>query len=88
MILISTHSAKAQKGLYLKFSLGPGNTTEYSSINKSDLSVVTKNHAISWGTVFLRFILPNTSYSKIYFHLGNYCHYNAFCSNHNKTVWS
>lgn len=49
MFLISTNSVKAQKGFFLKFSLGPGYTTEYSSINKSGLSIATKNHAIGWG---------------------------------------
>ncbi|MBT3382557.1 MAG: hypothetical protein HN778_07835 [Prolixibacteraceae bacterium] len=39
----------AQKGLSLKFSLGPGYTTEYSNINGSGFSIATKNHAIGWG---------------------------------------
>lgn len=39
----------AQKGLHLKFSIGPGYTTEYKTLDKSGISVVTKNHAIGWG---------------------------------------
>lgn len=39
----------AQKGLFIKFSLGSGFTTEYSNINGSGFSVATKNHAIGWG---------------------------------------
>ena len=39
----------AQKGLFIKFSLGPGYTTEYSNINGSGFSIATKNHAIGWG---------------------------------------
>lgn len=39
----------AQKGLFIKSSLGPGLTTEYSNINNSGFSVMTKNHAIGWG---------------------------------------
>lgn len=39
----------AQKGLHFKFSIGPGYTSEYSELNESGLSIVTKNHAIGWG---------------------------------------
>ena len=39
----------AQEGLFVKFSLGPGYTREYSNIYDSGLSVATKNHAIGWG---------------------------------------
>ena len=42
-------SVSAQKGLFIKFSLGPGYTTEYSNINNSGFSIATKNHAIGWG---------------------------------------
>lgn len=49
IIFISMGSVKAQKGLFIKFSLGPGYTTESSSINSSGLSLATKNHAIGWG---------------------------------------
>ena len=39
----------AQKGLFIKFSLGSGYTNEYSTINSSGFSIATKNHAIGWG---------------------------------------
>ncbi|MCU0473389.1 MAG: hypothetical protein MUC93_08500 [Bacteroidales bacterium] len=46
---ISVSNVNAQKGLFAKFSIGPGYTTEYSNINSNGFSVVTKNHAIGWG---------------------------------------
>lgn len=49
LIIFSTTYANAQKGLFVKFSLGPGYTTEYSTINGSGISIATKNHAIGWG---------------------------------------
>ena len=49
LIIFSTTYANAQKGLFVKFSLGPGYTTEYSTINDSGISIATKNHAIGWG---------------------------------------
>lgn len=49
LLLVTLTGAEAQKGLFLKFSVGPGLTTEYSNINNSFLSIVTKNHAIGWG---------------------------------------
>lgn len=49
MIFISTGSLNAQKGLFIKFSLGPGYTSESSNINSSGMSIATKNHAIGWG---------------------------------------
>lgn len=48
-IIISTANVKAQKGLFIKFSLGPGYTTEYSGINGSGFTIATKNHSIGWG---------------------------------------
>lgn len=48
-LFFSTTYVNAQKGLFIKFSLGSGFTTEYSSINGSGFSVATKNHAIGWG---------------------------------------
>lgn len=48
IISFSITQVNAQKGLFIKFSLGPGYTTEYSSINGSGFTV-TKNHAIGWG---------------------------------------
>ena len=48
-LFISVSNVNAQKGLFAKFSIGPGFTTEYSNINSNGLSVVTKNHAIGWG---------------------------------------
>jgi len=47
-IFFSTTYVNAQKGLFIKFSLGPGYTTEYSNINGSGFTT-TKNHAIGWG---------------------------------------
>ncbi len=46
---LSTAYVTAQKGLFIKASLGPGYTTEYSNINNSGFSILTKNHAIGWG---------------------------------------
>jgi hypothetical protein len=48
-LFISVSNVKAQKGLFAKFSIGPGFTTEFSNINSNGFSVVTKNHAIGWG---------------------------------------
>lgn len=48
-IFFSTTYVNAQKGFFVKFSLGPGYTTEYSNINGSAFSIATKNHAIGWG---------------------------------------
>lgn len=48
-IFFSATYVNAQKGLFLKFSLGPGYTTEYSNINGSGFTIATKNHAIGWG---------------------------------------
>ena len=48
IIFFSTANIKAQKGLFVKFSLGPGYTTEYSNINGSGFTI-TKNHSIGWG---------------------------------------
>ncbi len=49
LIFFSTTSVNAQKGLFVKFSLGSGYTKEYSNINGSGFSIATKNHAIGWG---------------------------------------
>ena len=48
-ILSQISMLDAQEGLFVKFSLGPGYTREYSNINDSGLSIATKNHAIGWG---------------------------------------
>jgi len=48
-LFLSVSNVNAQKGLFAKFSIGPGFTTEYSNINNNGFSVVTKNHAIGWG---------------------------------------
>ena len=48
IIFFSTTYVNAQKGLFIKFSLGLGYTTEYSNINGSGFTI-TKNHAIGWG---------------------------------------
>ena len=49
LVLFSASSIQAQKGLFVKVSLGPGYTMEFSKINSSGMSIVTKNHAIGWG---------------------------------------
>lgn len=48
-LLFPLSPAKAQKGLFVKFSVGPGSTTEYSNIKKTGFSIVTKNHSVGWG---------------------------------------
>ena len=49
LILFISFQVNAQKGLFVKFSVGSGFTTEYSIINKTGFSIVTKNHSIGWG---------------------------------------
>lgn len=49
VLLFSTTNSNAQKGLFVKFSLGPGYTTEFSNINTSGLAIASKNHTIGWG---------------------------------------
>jgi hypothetical protein len=49
LIIISASYAKAQNGLFLRFSVGPGVMKEYSSIKGTGLTIVTKNHAVGWG---------------------------------------
>ena len=39
----------AQKGLFVKISLGPGMSTEYSHVRNNGFALLTKNHAIGWG---------------------------------------
>jgi len=48
ILFFSAANVNAQKGLFIKLSLGPGYTTEYSGINSSGFTI-TKNHAIGWG---------------------------------------
>ena len=49
IIFLSAANANAQKGLFVKLSLGSGYVTEHSIINSSGLGIVRKNHAIGWG---------------------------------------
>jgi hypothetical protein len=49
LIFISSINIMAQKGPFLRFSLGPGIMKEYSTINESGFTIVTKNHSIGWG---------------------------------------
>jgi len=49
ILLFQINMLNAREGLFIKFSLGPGYTTEYSNINSSDFAIATKNHAIGWG---------------------------------------
>jgi len=39
----------AQKGPFVRLSLGAGVMKEYSLINEAGFAMVTKNHAIGWG---------------------------------------
>lgn len=48
VFFLSAH-AMAQKGPFLRFSLGPGFMKEYSAINEFGFTIATKNHAIGWG---------------------------------------
>ena len=48
-IFFSSINVKAQKGPFLRFSLGPGFMKEYSTINEPGFTIATKNHAIGWG---------------------------------------
>lgn len=48
-LTIIVAKANAQEGPFLRFSLGPGFLTEYSSINASGFTYAAKNHAIGWG---------------------------------------
>ncbi len=48
-ILFSTNYVEAQKGPFIRFSIGPGFMKEYSTIKENGFSIVTKNHAIGWG---------------------------------------
>jgi len=47
-IFFSSINVNAQKGPFLRFSLGPGFLNEYSTINKSGFTYVAKNHAVGW----------------------------------------
>lgn len=49
LLIFININVNAQDGLFIKFSLGPGITTEYSKINSSGFAIATKNHAIGWG---------------------------------------
>ena len=49
LFMCSLSAVQAQKGLFAKFSIGPGVTMEYSNINNTGFAIVTKNHAIGWG---------------------------------------
>ena len=49
IVFFSTTNVKAQNGPFLRFSLGPGFLTEFSTINGSGFTYSAKNHAIGWG---------------------------------------
>jgi hypothetical protein len=49
IIYFSSANVYAQKGPFIRFSLGPGYMKEYSTINESGFTIVTKNHAVGWG---------------------------------------
>ena len=49
LILFSTIQIQAQKGLFVKASMGPGYITEYSKEKISGLTIISKAHAIGWG---------------------------------------
>lgn len=80
LILLSTTLVVAQKGLFLRFSLGPGFTTETSSINNSGLAIAAKNHAIGWGIneKFTIYIGEFGSLNKISTGTYNYINTDAF----------
>lgn len=48
IIIISASFVKAQNGLFLRLSVGPGFMKEYSAIKGTGLTIITKNHAIGW----------------------------------------
>jgi hypothetical protein len=48
-ISLSFAYINAQTGAFLRFSLGPGFTNEYSTINDPGFIIAAKNHAIGWG---------------------------------------
>ncbi len=49
LLTIIVAKVNAQEGPFLRFSLGPGVLTEYTSINESGFTYAAKNHAIGWG---------------------------------------
>jgi hypothetical protein len=49
IIMLLAGNAKAQKGPFIKISIGTGYTTEYSGLNAHGHSMINKNHAIGWG---------------------------------------
>ena len=49
ILLIFSDVVTAQKGPFLRFSLGPGVMNEYSSIKGAGFNMAAKNHAIGWG---------------------------------------
>jgi hypothetical protein len=49
IIFMFTTHLKAQEGLFVRISLGPGIMKEYSTINEFGFTIATKNHAIGWG---------------------------------------
>jgi len=74
--LSSITYANAQKGLFIKLSVGPGLTAEYSKINSIGPSLVTKNHAIGWG-ITDKFALQIGEFGGLYKHkVGDYNYIN------------
>jgi hypothetical protein len=48
-VSLSITYVNAQTGPFLRFSLGPGFTNEYSTINDLGFIIAAKNHAAGWG---------------------------------------
>jgi hypothetical protein len=48
-VFLSSVDVMAQKGPFVRFSLGPGFMNEYNVINEPGFTIVAKNHAIGWG---------------------------------------
>ncbi len=48
-MVVLVNQVLAQKGPYLKLSLGPGLSIENSYIKSNGFAVMTKNHALGWG---------------------------------------
>jgi len=49
MLLILLGSVQAQNGLFIRFSIGPGVMKEFTLIEGTGPTLVSKNHVIGWG---------------------------------------
>lgn len=80
-IVLLSVSVMAQKGPFLKISVGPGIMNEYKTIHGSGFTMVAKNHAIGWGfenkcavsySEFGAFVRKNTGAKDRYVNLDAY----------------